>query len=140
MNRNIEKIIAYLEGHRRDGGLCKVGRARLRWWKRNGKKFRTVKAALSTWTSTEIEAWFEFAGFHIDRSGRTKQARNTYWAVDDISDFLAATNFLPKHLKARRLHKQVRKWLEVEGKKNLLNRPEHQLLGCAAFARPRSRK
>lgn len=140
MNRNIEKIILHLEDEQRDDLLCKVGQARLRWWKRHGKKFRTLKAALSTWTVSEINAWFEYANINHDRAGRAEKTRSTYWAVDDLADALVVKLSRPLKAPARRLLKQVSKWLEVEGKKNLLNRPERQLLGDASQAHSRTRK
>lgn len=130
MNGNIQKIIAFLAYRQEEQTLCKVGQARLRWWRRNGKKFRSVKAALSTWTSDEIIAWFDYADIPYRAEGRTSEACDIFWAVQDID---INDSHLPPQFKraVNRLNKRARAWVKAKSKKNLLDKSERGLLGRA---------
>lgn len=136
MNKNIERIINLLDATKQSGTLCQVGQARLKWWRRNGKRFRSVKTALSTWTAEEIAAWFDFASIPYTQ-GSTRKARATWYAITDLADTIGLneSKYLPSSLRApsKRLGKQAQACLERIQKANLLNRSERQLLGAAAF-------
>lgn len=54
----IQKLIANLEGN---WGLCAVGKERLRWWKRNGHRFKSINEALRGWTPKQVSAFASYA-------------------------------------------------------------------------------
>lgn len=60
VNRDIQKIITFLEGLLNTGELCYVGQERLRWWKRNKFKFNSVREALSTWSANQLTVWLDY--------------------------------------------------------------------------------
>lgn len=71
--KGIAFIIKALAQAKQDARLCSVGEERLKWWRRNRYKFKSVRAALLTWTANQVDAWFDYAGvdrtvhWHIDR-------------------------------------------------------------------------
>lgn len=62
MERRIQSIINNLQKRRRERRLCSVGCERLTWWKGNGKKFKSPKAAILTWTWDQVMAWERDSG------------------------------------------------------------------------------
>lgn len=57
-SKEIAKIIRRLAGRDRTGNLCSFGIERLKWWRQNGSKFTSPKAAVLTWNSEQVYRWF----------------------------------------------------------------------------------
>lgn len=76
----IARIIALLTEENNDYSLCSTGQARLKWWKKNQFKFKSVKAALLTWKSSAIEAWFDYIDLDYDEYSRG----NVAYSLDGI--------------------------------------------------------
>lgn len=138
MNENIARIIAFLTLRQKDNQLCHVGQQRLRWWRRNGHKFRSVKAALSTWDAEAIEAWFSYAGIDTDpqRSMSLTQS-SRYFAVQDQFNNISVYSEMPEPFKSRlrKIEHDMEVWIDRAAKAALLKRSERALLGDAGNKR-----
>lgn len=51
--------------HWHNAPLCSTGQERLKWWKRNGKKFRSIKDAILKWDDDHLEAFLDYFGIDI---------------------------------------------------------------------------
>lgn len=57
----IPQLIAVLEYTKLQGRLCSTGVERLKWWRRNGHKFPSIRAAMMTWTAEQRNAYYRWA-------------------------------------------------------------------------------
>lgn len=68
MTKQIQNLINHYENRLKIGRLCSVGQERLKWWKANGEKFKTIREALLTWKVSQIHAYLNDAGINIPDS------------------------------------------------------------------------
>jgi hypothetical protein len=56
---DIQTIIDHLAHRKRQRRLCRVGRERLRWWRKHRYEFPNAKAAVRSWDTQAISAWLD---------------------------------------------------------------------------------
>ncbi len=108
----VAQVIAFLESAQDRQALCATGQERLRWWRTHGHRYRTVRAALSTWTPGQVEEWLDYIGADYESGAHLNRlilSNVTAWspAVDQraqvvMDRFVAAENRRRRTATARR--------------------------------------
>lgn len=74
-------LITILEAEQRNGNLCRVGVERLKWWRKNQKKFPSIRAALMTWDREQVRAYVSWGGIGNEQQ-RSAYTNATAWVAE----------------------------------------------------------